>query len=68
MRKLKGIKWYWFIPIIGIFFLKQQVEWINYGQTENARIIRYYIVNIGLLFLQIFSYLPLVLYGFNLLK
>lgn len=58
-RAFKESKWYWYIPIISMFWIKQMAEWILNGENEAERSNRYVVI--------MYSFYPIQTFGIMLI-
>lgn len=61
VEQLKATKWYWYIPIISIFFSFKMAQWVLEGQNNDIRAIRFSITIILLSLVNAFFILGFIM-------
>lgn len=42
---MKGLQWYWLIPLFGIIWIKKWFPWIDEGKNYHEKVKRYFFIN-----------------------
>lgn len=60
LKELKTAKWYWFIPLLSLYFSYDMSKWTMSGKTYQSRFDRHYITIINISFINAFVFLGVI--------
>lgn len=68
IKELKTAKWYWFIPLLSLYFSYDMSKWTLRGETFQSRYDRHFITTINISFINLIPVFAILNLCLNIIK
>ena len=61
IKELKTAKWYWFIPLVSLYYIGTMSSWMMFGKTKSSVNYRQFISILNCVFPNVFIFVYFIL-------